>query len=57
MQTLQEVRKKLRIAEVNLRATRERFEEYDNHDDMDLIPVYEQEVETLKWVLNERKQK
>ena len=57
MRTIKEVKKQLRIAEVNLRTTRAQFEKYDNHHDMELIPVYEQEVKTLKWVLNEKVKK
>ena len=57
MRTPLDVRKKLRIAEVNLRQVRARFEEYDNHEDMELIPVLIQEIETLKWVLNEQQPK
>lgn len=52
MKTSEEIEKHLRAVEKRLRATRARFTRYDNHDDMDLIPIQEQEVESLRWVLD-----
>jgi hypothetical protein len=51
MKAEKEVKSKLKWYKKLLKETEQRFEEYDNHDDMDLIPVYEEVVEILKWVL------
>jgi hypothetical protein len=53
MKTEKEIRKNLRSAEKELKETRKRFEKYDNHDDLELIPVQEEAVNILKWVLGE----
>src|SRR5690349_21540318 len=52
MKTSEEIEKKLRVAEKELRATRARFKKWDNHDDMDAIETLFEEVTTLRWVLD-----
>jgi hypothetical protein len=52
MKTSEEIEKKLRVAEKELRATRARFKKWDNHDDMDAIETLFKEVATLRWVLD-----
>lgn len=42
---------RLRAAKEEFCKVRARFAEYDNHDDMDLLSVAEQEIKTLEWVL------
>jgi hypothetical protein len=51
MRTEREIKIKLRVAEVNLRQAQERFDEYDNHDDLEEIEKLRREVDTLKWIL------
>lgn len=51
MKTEKEIETQLRAAKEELRKVRARFAEYDNHDDMDLLSVAEQEIKTLEWVL------
>ena len=53
MKSEKEIKTQLKIAKKELREVRKRFEKYDNHDDMDLIPVVEQEIKTLGWILGE----
>ena len=52
MKSEKEIKARLKEAKKALKETRARFEKYDNHDDMDLIPVEEQEVRVLEWVLS-----
>lgn len=51
MKTKAKIQKRLEAAEKKLHETRARFEEDDNYDDMDLIPIFEEEINILKWVL------
>jgi hypothetical protein len=51
MKSEKEIKAQLELAKENLRKTEKQFEKYDNHDDMEAIPVFRQEVETLEWVL------
>ncbi len=51
MKTSEEIEKKLRLTEKELRITKFRFQKYDNHDDIDAIPVLKREVNTLRWIL------
>jgi hypothetical protein len=51
LRTEKEIKEKLNAAKKELREVRAQFEKYDNHDDLEQIPVIQQEVDTLKWVL------
>ncbi len=55
MKTEKEIKAQLKLAKKNLSRTKKQFEKYDNHDDMDDIPIFRQEVETLEWVLSQTK--
>jgi len=52
MKTENDVKKKLKIAEVNLRQVTEEFEKYDNPEDMESMMRLEREIKTLDWVLD-----
>jgi hypothetical protein len=52
MKAEKEIKAQLKLAEKELREVRQRFQRYDNIEDMHAIPVVEQEIETLKWVLS-----
>lgn len=54
MQTDKEIRIRLKEVKKNLKATEKRYEEYDNYEDMEAIPIIEKEMETLLWVLGEK---
>lgn len=51
MKTKKQIRAQLETAKKELREIRKQFAEYDNHEDMEAIPVIEQEIKTLEWVL------
>lgn len=51
MRTQQQITKRLKQAEKELKDTRKRFELHDNSEDMDATPVVEAEIALLKWVL------
>ena len=53
MKDEREIKRELRAAKRELRDVQKRFEQYDNHEDMDLLPVVEQKIKTLRWVLKE----
>ena len=51
MKTKKQIQCRLSAAQESWAATVARFEKYDNHDDMDMIPMYMTEVKVLEWVL------
>ena len=51
MKSEEEITRRLKVAKKDLKDTTKRFDKYDNHDDMELIPVYEAVVAELEWVL------
>ena len=51
MKTEKEIKAQLKVAKKELRKVQARFEEYDNHDDMDNIPIVNEKIKTLEWVL------
>lgn len=53
MKTKKEVQNRLKERKEMLKETNERFDEYDNHDDLDLLRELEAEVDALNWVLRD----
>jgi hypothetical protein len=51
MKTEAEVKERLKADQKELKATKKRFEKYDDCDDMHMIDEYEARISTLKWVL------
>lgn len=51
MKTSEEIEKKLRQTEKELRTTRARFKAHDNYEDMQAIETLLAEVSALRWVL------
>lgn len=51
MKSIFEVKERLKAARKELKDVQKRFEKYDNHDDMDMLPVIAEEIRTLEWVL------
>ena len=51
MKTEKEVKARLQIAKKELLRVNKEFQKYDNIDDYNQIPITEQEIVTLEWVL------